>query len=241
LFDAAPPELRVLLTEQYRMHPQIMAAINQFYADQLVCGLPNPDERRAHGFDLPWLKPEQHILWLNTPTEGAFAEVAQGTTFANPGEVDVLARLLRELDTAWQPRVAAGEPPKDVGVITFYAGQVRELKERLLNRPAGQGFKHLRLRVGTVDRFQGMERPVIVVSLVRNNAAGRVGFARRPERVNVAFSRAQELLVIVGSRELFADRARDGQATAIYSRVAAVVQRAGGLRRTGDVSNPSKS
>jgi len=54
----------------------------------------------------------------------------------------------------------------------------------------------------------------------------------------VAFSRAQELLVIVGSRELFTERARDGQSTAIYSRVAEVVQGAGGLRR---VSGSEKS
>jgi superfamily I DNA and/or RNA helicase len=139
--------------------------------------------------------------------------------------------------------VAAGRPRKDVGVITLYGAQVRELKARLVER-AGS-FKNLRLRVGTVDRFQGMERPIIIASLVRNNAQGNVGFARKPERVNVAFSRAQELLVIVGSRDLFCERARDvgpgeGHVRAMYGRVAEVVKRAGGLRRTTDVSNDYK-
>ncbi len=232
LFEAAPPELRVMLTEQYRMHPQIMAGINQFYDDRLACAIPDPDQQRAHGFDLPWLKPEQHLLWVDTPAEGQFAEHKIGTTYQNLGEVETIVRLLQALDSAWAAPVAGGQPPKEVGVITFYGAQVRQLRERLLNRQPG--FKHLRLRIGTVDRFQGMERPVIIVSLVRNNRLGAVGFARKPERVNVAFSRAQELLVIVGSRELFCERARDGQATAIYSRVAEVVQRHGGLRKAGE-------
>ncbi|MCC6190963.1 MAG: AAA family ATPase, partial [Anaerolineales bacterium] len=243
LFEAAPPELRAMLTEQYRMHPQIMNAINQFYADQLTCGLPDPERQRAHGFDLPWLRPDNHLLWINTPSEGPFAEQKVGTTFLNTGEVDVVLRLVKELDAAWAPQVAGGQPPKEVGLITFYGAQVRELKARLIER-AGQ-FNNLRLRVGTVDRFQGMERAVIIVSLVRNNPHGAVGFARKPERVNVAFSRAQELLMIVGSREQFTERARNdapGAAAtgAIYSRVAQMVQSARGLRRTSDVSHAYK-
>ncbi len=242
LFEAAPPELRVMLTQQYRMHPQIMGAINQFYQGQLACGLTRPDEQRAHGLSLPWLKPEQHLLWMNTPAEGSFSEQKVGHTYMNAGELDVIARMVKQLDEAWAPQVARGLPPKEVGVITFYGAQTRALKERLLGKAGG--FKNLKLRVGTVDRFQGMERAIIIVSLVRNNPHGNVGFARKPERVNVAFSRARELLVIVGSRELFTERARDGQSTGIYSRVAELVQAAGGLRRVGgaergDVSNPS--
>ena len=243
LFEGAPPELRVMLTEQYRMHPQIMEAINQFYDGKLEAGLLEPDKARAHGMDLPWLRPANHVLWINTPTEGPFVEQKIGTTFMNAGEIDVILRLVKALDAAWAPHVAAGEPPKEVGVITFYGAQVRELKARLVER-TGQ-YKNLRLRVGTVDRFQGMERPIIIVSLVRNNDFGSVGFARKPERVNVAFSRAQELLVIVGSRELFTERARDagpgeGVVRAMYGRVAEVVTKAGGLRRTSDVSNDFK-
>src|SRR6185436_5171965 len=48
LFESAPAALRVMLPEQYRMHPQIMQAINQFYAEQLACGLSDPDKQRAH-------------------------------------------------------------------------------------------------------------------------------------------------------------------------------------------------
>jgi exonuclease VII small subunit len=243
LFETAPPELRVMLTEQYRMHPQIMEAINQFYDGKLASGIAELDRTRAHGFQLPWLRPDNHLLWINTPSEGPFVEQRVGTTYFNAGELDVIVRLVKALDGAWAPSVARGLPPKEVGVITFYGAQVRELKAKLADR-AGT-VKNLRLRVGTVDRFQGMERQVIIASLVRNNSQGNVGFARKPERVNVAFSRAQELLVIVGSRDMFCERARDGgsgegQVRAIYGRVAEVVARAGGDRRTTDVSDDFK-
>src|SRR5258708_35058992 len=79
LFEGAPPELRVMLTEQYRMHPQIMAAINQFYAGKLQAALTDPDTMRAHGIDLPWLRPANHVLWVNTPCEGPFLAHQIGT------------------------------------------------------------------------------------------------------------------------------------------------------------------
>jgi superfamily I DNA and/or RNA helicase len=72
-----------------------------------------------------------------------------------------------------------------------------------------------------------MERPVVIVSMVRNNHQGDVGFANKPERVNVAFSRAQELLVIVGCHDLFT--AKPGTVGNMYSEVANTVNYHGGF------------
>ncbi|MFO5472826.1 MAG: AAA domain-containing protein, partial [Dolichospermum sp.] len=83
------------------------------------------------------------------------------------------------------------------------------------------------IRTGTVDRFQGMERPVVIVSMVRNNHQGDVGFANKPERVNVAFSRAQELLIIVGCHDLFTGKS--GTVGNMYSEVANTVNHHGGF------------
>lgn len=66
-----------------------------------------------------------------------------------------------------------------------------------------------------------MERPVVIVSMVRNNSKGDVGFAKKPERVNVAFSRAQELLIIVGCHKLFTHQL--GKVGSMYSEVSNVV------------------
>jgi superfamily I DNA and/or RNA helicase len=78
-----------------------------------------------------------------------------------------------------------------------------------------------------------MERAVIIVSLVRNNSQGKIGFAKKPERVNVAFSRAQELLVIVGCQTLFTQQA--GSIGQMYSHIADIARFSGGLKNVSDV------
>jgi superfamily I DNA and/or RNA helicase len=72
-----------------------------------------------------------------------------------------------------------------------------------------------------------MERPVVIVSMVRNNSKGDVGFAKKPERVNVAFSRAQELLIIVGCHHLFTQQS--GRVGSMYSEVSNIVSLHGGF------------
>ncbi|MBN1246902.1 MAG: hypothetical protein JXC32_04550, partial [Anaerolineae bacterium] len=232
LFERAPVPLKSWLTDQYRMHPQIMAAINQFYHNKLACGIPEPDVTRVHGM-APLIPESTHIAWVQTDWAPAFYESRVGTSRQNDKEVEIIANLLAKMDTIWGGR-SEGSPPKEVGVITFYAAQEQALRSRLLNRGRVPRFSHLDLRLGTVDRFQGMERPVIIVSLVCNNARRDIGFARELERINVAFSRAQELLVIVGSRELFCREAAAADAAERYARVAAVVQRGGGMLDAAD-------
>lgn len=226
LFESCPDELEMMLTDQYRMHPQIMDAINQFYDEKLNCRIADPDLERAHRMDTVFA-PENHIVWVPTPLSDRYAESRVGTSFCNNAEVDLIEGIVQQLDRAWAA-VENNGMRKEVGVITFYAAQAHALRQRLVERPPEKSFENLRLRVGTVDRFQGMERPIVIVSLVRNNPRGDIGFARAPERVNVGFSRAQELLIIVGSQELFCRRARSVQASQIYSRVADVVRRSGG-------------
>lgn len=118
-------------------------------------------------------------------------------------------------------KVAAGAKQKEVGVITFYGAQAGLLD------PLKNKFDALKIRVGTVDRFQGMERAIVIVSMVRNNRDRKIGFAEKDERINVAFSRAQELLLIVGCHELFCVRARQEDAAERYSNVANVVRNRG--------------
>jgi len=224
LFERAPQPLKAWLTEQYRMHPQIMDAINQFYNEKLVCAIPSPDQARAHGL-APLVPDDTHIAWVATPWSRPFYETRVGTSRRNDKEIDVVSNLVQQVDKVW---TKTGKPPKEIGVITFYAAQERALRDRLLTASGDQRYDHLNLRLGTVDRFQGMEKPIIIVSLVCNNDRRDIGFARALERINVAFSRAQELLVIVGSRELFCREAAAARAAERYSRVAEVVRDHGG-------------
>ncbi len=222
-FESAHKSIKQMLNTQYRMHPMIMGAINQFYDGKLECGILEPDIKRAHHLAGEIIQEHHHLLWVNMPRENEFEEIREGTSLSNIREIDVIESLCQQIESAWACRVANGEPKKEIAVITFYGAQLRKIEERLKS----ELFPSLQIRTGTVDRFQGMERPVVIVSMVRNNSNRDVGFAKKPERVNVAFSRAQELLVIVGCHDLFTQQA--GTVGSMYSEVANVVRSQGGF------------
>ena len=230
LFEQSPEELRTMLKIQYRMHPQIMDAINQFYENRLECGLTFPDQKRNHGLS-QIIEADKHILWIDFPIHEHFHEQREqgGTSFYNQAELDVIEKLINRIDEIWEVKVKAGVDKKSIGLITFYAAQSKRLQKLLDKQSEQDAYKNLQLRIGTVDKFQGMERPIIITSLVRNNGAGQIGFAKEPERINVAFSRAQELLIIIGCGTLFTQEAKGnyGSATRFYKQVYTIAQREG--------------
>jgi superfamily I DNA and/or RNA helicase len=205
------------LTIQYRMHPQIMEAINQFYDEGdggLTCGLSEPDKQRAHHFNTQSIKENNHIIWVKMPLNTQYTEHRQGTSFYNDKEIECIKKLCQQINNDWATKVVEGKPKKEIGIITFYGAQLRKIRTQITN----ENFPNLNIRTGTVDEFQGMEKSVIIVSMVRNNYHNNIGFARTPERVNVAFSRAKELLIILGCHALFTSNV-------IYSEVSKVVER----------------
>ena len=163
-------------------------------------------------------------MWIDTPLSEGDAERKQGTSFINVKEVDYAANILQILNEGFKQNRKDAAHKKEVGVITFYAAQERLMRQRL------QGFDALDLRIGTVDRFQGMERPIILVSFVRNNKWGKIGFARERQRVNVALSRAQELLIIIGCGELFCYTVGDSSTIKIYRKVIQLANKHQGVR-----------
>ncbi|WP_414528748.1 AAA domain-containing protein [Nodularia chucula] len=222
-FEAADKSIKQMLNTQYRMHPLIMAAINQFYQGKLECGLLEPDTQRAHNLTGEIIQKNHHLVWVKIPREPEFQEQRENTSYFNPHEVDIIERLCQQFEDTWAGKIANGEPKKEIAVITFYGAQLKKIDERL--QP--ELFPSLEIRTGTVDRFQGMERPVVIVSMVRNNHQGDVGFAKKPERVNVAFSRAQELLVIVGCHDLFTQQG--GKVGGMYLEISHTVNSQGGF------------
>ncbi|BDI15974.1 hypothetical protein ANSO36C_17760 [Nostoc cf. commune SO-36] len=222
-FESANDSIKRMLNIQYRMHPIIMGAINQFYDGKLECGILEPDKKREHNLAGEIIQQSKHLIWVKTPENNEFQEKRTGTSFYNIPEIDAIEILCKQFEATWASRVANGEPKKEIAVITFYVAQLRKIDERLQSKH----FPSLQITTGTVDRFQGMERPVVIVSMVRNNSRGDVGFAKKPERVNVAFSRAQELLVIVGCHSLFTQQR--GQVGSMYSEVSNIVRLHGGF------------
>lgn len=216
-FENAPRELKAALFVQFRMHPQIMSIVNRFYEGKLRCGLERPDEERSHGVtlgrpQLPYVRPDQHAIWIDSSKDprGAFHEERQeGTSKSNALEARLIGQIIADLDRACRALGwgAGTRGRKAVGVISFYGAQLRAIRRELEQLPGGRPTA-LDVEVNTVDRFQGKEKPIVLVSLVRNKRGRRSGenaFVAQFERINVAFSRAQELLVIVGAKDMFGD------------------------------------
>lgn len=227
--------IKSVFTEQYRMHPQINDAIKQFYKNDeggLSCGLdiakvdcPNLSEpqSRYHGFYHPgFISPDVHVLWVKVDEP---EQRSDSKALYNEKEVEAVKRILQYLKHSdgfkeymqyWDDNIRSEErrnQEKEIGVISFYGQQVKYLSEvKTFARNNG-----MRVKLNTVDKFQGMERNIVIVSTVRSDkyktAKGVVpndnpGFAKSPERLNVALSRARRLLIVVGNNEFF-DHVKD--------------------------------
>lgn len=236
LFRQIDASLKGTFDTQYRMHKDINDVIEQFYVEDngLRCGVRDVD--RQHNIDIPeLLSPENHVIWIDTNSP----EVRDGTSRANKGEVEAIGWLLEKFAKSdsfkqYQQSLSTDEE-KEIGLITFYGSQMKRLRP-LVEQSTKKG---LRIKMSSVDRFQGMERNIIIVSLVRSNriaqkwnqrpdfrmfpdrgypAQNDYGFAKSPNRLNVALSRAKRLLIIVGNSEHFCNYV-NSEGQAIYRNV----------------------
>ncbi|WP_301108109.1 AAA domain-containing protein [Sporosarcina sp.] len=238
LFRTLPKQNKTMLSIQYRMHEKIMQTISPFYKEgnyELQCGLPDSDKLRDHLLESELITRNDHLLWFDTPNEPAFYEdkAKGGTSRFNESELTLVRKLLIDAEQSTEEAKRAGRMKSDelksVGVISFYGEQVKQIDRMLQQelRPT-----HLHCRTGSVDKFQGMEMDIIILSFVRNHgeSGGDIGFAKDYRRLNVALSRARELLIIVGSSEMFAVRTKNQSARDMYSQLRGIVEQQGGLR-----------
>ncbi|MGK7379194.1 AAA domain-containing protein [Planococcus sp. 1R117A] len=238
LYKNLPEANKTMLAIQYRMHADIMETISPFYEGehkQLQCGLMDSDQERDHLLESNSVKRRNHLMWLDLPNEPAYFEerMSGGKSLYNPAELGEISALLVEMNGAVAEakragRMAANEL-KSVGVISFYGEQVKRL-QRMIDQELR--LPHLTIRTGTVDRFQGSEMEIILLSMVRNNQNnhGDIGFAKDYRRLNVALSRAKQLLVLVGSSEMFTKRAKKDETKKMYQHVLETVKQKNGLK-----------
>ncbi len=180
------------LTTQYRMHGQIMRFSSaEFYESSLIAA----DNVREHLLsDLPHVAPgpltQTAMQFIDTAGSDCVEQAeSEGSSRNNPGEAEVVARQVAEL-------FAAGVAPSEIAVITPYAAQAR-----LLRMLIGNGA----IEIDTVDGFQGREKEAIVISLVRSNTTGEVGFLADTRRTNVALTRARRKLIVIGDSSTLAN------------------------------------
>ncbi len=184
------PEAVSLLKIQYRMNEALMHFSSEWFYNGLLEAAPEVKHRSILDWDSP-------ITWIDT-SEMEFKEEFIGESFGriNKQEADL---LIRQLETYIQ-RIGSErilEERIDIGIISPYKAQVQYLRAKIRSNAALRPFRSL-LTVNTVDGFQGQERDVIFISLVRANEKGEIGFLRDLRRMNVAITRAKMKLVILG-------------------------------------------
>jgi len=211
-FEAADPSIRERLTVQYRMHPEIMGIVNKFYEGQLICG--NPELPREHGITLEGkintlLTPQDHVLWIDTSRNLQGQKYIEKEGQTNPLEAELIATTLIKINRQMQAQGFNKKNKQRVGVVSFYAAQCREIRNAINRLNNGKlVFDSIHVEINTVIRYQGKEKPIILISLVRND--GQAKEKRRSananiarfEFINVAVSRAQNLLIIFGARNM---------------------------------------
>ncbi len=168
---------KVTLAEQHRMNSRIMAFPSEALYGGALRAHPSVADRALDGAPLEMVDTAGRGFEEDTP--------AGSDSKQNVGEAELVAAEVRRV-------LALGPQPADVAVISPYDAQVQRLRQ-LLSDEVERG-----LEVDTVDGFQGREKEAVVVSLVRSNDAGEVGFLADVRRMNVAITRARSKLVVVG-------------------------------------------
>ena len=203
------PEVVTLLRVQYRMNEQIMRFSSDWFYGGKVESAPSVRHRGILDYDNP-------IVWIdskdtlpspadeNTEPEtvsSRYHEEFIGESFGriNKPEAELTLATLQELfDKIGRVRIL--EERIDVGIISPYRAQVQYLRQLIRRREYYKPYRSL-ISVNTVDGFQGQERDIIIISLVRSNEQGQIGFLRDLRRMNVAITRARMKLIIIGDVE----------------------------------------
>jgi len=220
LIELPGQDIARLLTVQYRMHQDIMKFSSQeFYKDSLIAD----ESVRAHLLrDLPGLAANEltgtaiHFI----DTAGASYDESRepdGDSLFNLSEADRVVEKVQAL-------LEAGLSAAEIAVISPYSAQVRLLRERL---PQSE------LEVDSVDGFQGREKEAVIVSLVRSNRAGEIGFLEDVRRMNVALTRARRKLIVIGDSATITSHA-------FYRRMLTYLRPSAHIIRSGNITSKKK-
>ena len=215
-----PAEARCLLTIQHRMHPQISAYVSRAsYDGQLE------DAPEVQAYEFVTRKPLPVALhFVDTDgMRGSRERRGPGGALRNETEVRVAAHVVRLLDERCSRDLS-------MAVIAMYAEQVERLRQALGRRKFKRSVK-----IDTVDSFEGREEDLVVISLVRSNERGRIGFLRVPNRLNVAVSRARRLVACIGD----AATLRSGEES-MYGVLVEAARESGGYISAAEVVSPRR-
>lgn len=198
-----------MLKVQYRSHENIMDVVNHFYDNQLTV-LPEVSASKEHNLKIKdrignnLIDNRSSVYWVDS-SKDLFGEISYeqsadySNSLYNELEIALSIELIKKINDSVKKLNLKTKP--SLAWISFYALHVRMLKSNI--KKIKKQLTHINLIINTVDDFQGKEADYVIVNMVRNpkslsNESGRE-FLKRYERINVAFSRARKLLIIVGA------------------------------------------
>lgn len=190
------PDVVTLLKIQYRMNEKIMKFSSDWFYHGEVESAPQTRNRGILDLDEP-------IEWRDSKVddeEGDSGESFVGESFGriNKAEAQLTLDTLEDyFKKIGKQRIL--DEHIDVGVISPYRAQVQYLRRLIRKRESFKPYRHS-ISVNTVDGFQGQERDIILISLVRSNDQGQIGFLNDLRRMNVAITRARMKLIILGDK-----------------------------------------
>lgn len=185
-------DCKSILDEQYRMNPVIGDLISKlFYESKLV----SKTSREEKTIPLKMFE-SKPLVWLSTASRSDRKEERISDSFRNSCEAKIIFERLLEIDE----ELGELKLKKETAIIAGYRGQ-RDRLTRLYESSYKARFHNMTVEINTVDAFQGRETDIVFYSVVRSNDDGKLGFLKDVRRLNVAFSRARELLVVVGDHQ----------------------------------------
>ncbi|WP_460057910.1 DEAD/DEAH box helicase [Spirochaeta dissipatitropha] len=182
----------ITLDAQFRSHPLLgKFASDYFYATHGE-GYKSPRPEDDFGHSLPGTTGKP-AMWVDVPMASGREERSPSGSLVRDPEVDKIVEMLAD----WMQSPQGAE--LSYGVISFYRAQVEAIRSHLKDR--FDITESERLRIGTVDSFQGMEFDVVLLSVVRSNSRGNFGFLKSVNRLCVSMTRQKRLLAVVGDKE----------------------------------------
>ncbi|ELI9247865.1 NERD domain-containing protein [Escherichia coli] len=204
----------VTLDTQYRMVEPIGELVSECFYAQDIGKLHSSRKVSPDWYSklpIPWNKT---VTWIDSssPNEAGAEEHKGNGRYYNQREVRLLLEALQSLSSdgciAQLEQTITTEQPYPIGIITMYRQQKEEIDNAISRAEWAASLRGL-IKIDTVDSYQGQENKIIILSLVRDNPNKLQGFLRDAPRINVAISRAQERLLILGARRMWSKTNND--------------------------------
>lgn len=272
LYEQVPQSNKIMLNQQYRCHEDIMRVFNHFYGGKdnkgLMLGYKKQNDEKQHFLNVvingkTVIEQDKHIYFVNCDKHD-FNDNGS-TSVQNPQEADVVCELLNKINNEYSNMIKSNkikveidnerniDTRPSIGVICTYGDQAGLIKRKLKGKlQSYEGFSQSndnKLVISTVDDFQGDERDIIILSMVRNpiKRTGNYDFIKKFERINVALSRARKLLIVVGNKDFLSNcgvinlpdidgnKALDRQTYPVYKEIINTIDVYGKILQSDDI------